>query len=157
VAKVIIGFGSNLGDRRKNINKAFRFLSQQETKIIKVSSLLESEPAEGVSGGSFINGAALIETELETEALLRLLQNVEERIGRPRPHSSKDARLIDLDIIYYEDRVVNKKTLKIPHPRRLERWFVMEPAAEAAPNFRDPVLKKSLIVIASEVQRGNPT
>ncbi len=148
---MIIGFGSNLGNRRKNIAAAFALLSQR-AKIIKISSLIESVPAEGVSGDQFLNGAALIETNLKPGALLKLLQEVEKEIGRPRRHRTKEARVIDLDIIYYEDRVINKTGLKVPHPCRLKRPFVMKPAAEVAPDYCDPVLKKTLGAIASEME-----
>ena len=141
--------GSNLGSRRKNIQEGLKLLAESGARILKVSSCYQSKPAEGVRGNQFLNGAVLIETKSEPELLLNLLQKIEEQMGRPRPPRQKEARTLDLDILYYEDRIFQKPLLQIPHPKRLERWFVMKPAAEVAPDFYDPVLKKRLDVIAS--------
>ena len=150
MAKVIIGLGSNLGNRRLNIRQGLKRLAEANVKITRISSHLRTPPAEGVAGGEFLNAAALAETDLEPEILLSLLHSIEEKLGRPRIHQPKETRSLDIDIIYYEDRVIDKPDLQIPHPRRLQRRFVIEPAAEVAPDFCDPILKKRLDVIASQ-------
>jgi len=144
VVKVIIGLGSNLGNRRQNIQQGLKHLTEAGVKIIKISSYLKNPAAEGTAGGKFLNAAVLAETDLEPEPLLTLLHDIEKDSGRPQPHQPKEARILDLDIIYYADRIIDKPDLQIPHPRRLQRRFVMKPAAEAAPDFCDPVLKKPL-------------
>ncbi len=144
MAKVIIGAGSNLGNRRQNIQKGLKQLTESGVKIIKTSSYLKNPAAEGTTGGEFLNAVFLTETDLEPELLLELLHEIEISSGRPQPHRMKEARSLDLDIIYYGDHILDKPDLQIPHPRRLQRRFVMEPAAEAAPDFRDPILKKPL-------------
>jgi pantoate--beta-alanine ligase len=144
VAKVIIAAGSNLGNRRQNIRQGLRLMNKSGVKIIKNSSYFKNPPAEETAGGEFLNAAVLAETNLEPEPLLALLHEIEKNSGRPQPHKPRKARCLDLDIIYYGNRVIEKPDLKIPHPRRLQRRFVMEPAAEAAPDFRDPILKKTL-------------
>lgn len=144
MAKAVIAFGSNLGHRHRNITTGLRLLTKAGVRILRRSSFYESAPAEGVTGKKFINGAVLIETELTPEELLTALHQVEEALGRPTTHPPGQARSLDLDILYYEDLILNRNGLQIPHPKRLERWFVMVPAAEVAPDFVDPVFKKSL-------------
>ena len=146
--KVIIGLGSNLGNRRQNIQQGLNLLTEAGVKIIKFSSYLKNPSAEGTAGGEFLNAAVLAETDLEPESLLALLHDIEKDSGRPQPHQPKEARSLDLDIIYYADRVIDKPDLQVPHPRRLQRLFVMAPAAEVAPDFCDPVLGKKLSDLA---------
>ena len=153
MAKIIIGAGSNLGNRRQNIQQGLKHLTEAGVKIIKVSSYLKNPAAEGTAGGEFLNAAVLAETDLEPEPLLTLFHDIEKNSGRPQPHQPKEARSLDLDIIYYADQIIDKPNLQVPHPRRLQRWFVMKPAAEAAPDFYDPVLKKRLAVIARARKR----
>ena len=144
MAKIIIGAGSNLGNRRQNIQQSLKHLTEAGVKIIKISSYLKNPAAEGTAGGEFLNAAFLAETNLEPESFLTLLHDIEKDSGRPQPHQPKEARSLDLDIIYYADRIIDKPDLQIPHPKRMQRWFVMKPAAETAPDFCDPVLKKPL-------------
>ena len=144
MAKIIIGAGSNLGNRRQNIQQGLKHLTEAGVKIIKISSYLKNPAAEGTAGGEFLNATFLAETNLEPESFLTLLHDIEKDSGRPQPHQPKEARSLDLDIIYYADRIIDKPDLQIPHPKRMQRWFVMKPAAEAAPDFCDPVLKKPL-------------
>jgi 2-amino-4-hydroxy-6-hydroxymethyldihydropteridine diphosphokinase len=153
VAKIIIGTGSNLGNRRRNIRQGLKHLTEAGIKIIKVSSYFKNPAAEGTAGGEFLNAAVLAETDREPEPLLALLQDIEKKSGRPQPHKPKEARSLDLDIIYYADRIIDRPDLQVPHPRRLRRCFVMAPVAEAAPDFYDPVLKKKLAVIARARKR----
>lgn len=144
MARVIIGLGSNLGNRQKHIEEGLKLLTKAGVNIIKVSLYYRTLPAERTSGGKFLNGVSLIETSLEPEPLLKLLKKIEEQSDRPRRHRPKEARTLDLDIIYYENSVIDKPGLQIPHPRRFQRWFVMKPAVEIAPDFCDPILKKKL-------------
>lgn len=148
MAKIIIGAGSNLGNRRRNIQQGLKYLAEAGVKIIKISPCLKNQAAEGTAGGEFLNIAFLAETDLEPEPLLTLLHNIEKKSGRSQPHKPKEARSLDLDIIYYADLIIDKPDLEIPHPRRLQRHFVMVPAAEVAPDFCDPVLGKKLSEIA---------
>ncbi len=148
MARIIIGAGSNLGNRRQNVRRGMKQLAESGVKIVKISPYLKNPAAEGTTGGEFLNAAVLAETDLEPELLLKLLHDIEKNSGRPQPHRPKEARSLDLDIIYYANRIIDRPGLQVPHPRRLQRRFVMKPAAEAAPDFCDPVLKKPLMVIA---------
>ena len=142
--EVIIAFGSNLGNRRKNISRGLGLLAGKGVSIKKISGLRETAPVEGVTGGNFFNGALLAETALAPGRLLKVLHLVEAESGRSGSHRPGEARTLDLDIVYYGGRIINRPDLQVPHPKRLSRSFVLEPAAEIAPDFVDPVGKKKL-------------
>jgi len=120
-----IGIGSNLGDRQQNISKAIGELNSCENIIFKrSSSIYETEPVSDMPQGKFLNGVLEIGTDLSPHALLKELNRIEEKLGRKR--TVKNApRQIDLDILYYGCDVVEEKDLTIPHPRILEREFVL--------------------------------
>ena len=128
-----IAFGSNLGDRNKNIQHALSLLSAlQKVKIKKISSIIETEPEGGPRQGKFLNGVVEIDTGLSAEKLLEALLKIEKELGRKR--SVKNGpRTIDLDIIFYGKKIINKPGLTIPHPRWRQRQFVVEPLREIAP------------------------
>lgn len=138
-----LGIGSNLGDRLNNINKALRSLSSKnKVKIIKVSSFYETEPQGGPPGQDmYLNGVIALKTELDPEELLKTCLKVEETLGRVRLVKN-GARTIDLDILFYDDIVVNGDNLKIPHSRMYEREFVLKGLCEINPKKIHPVLKK---------------
>lgn len=122
-----LGLGSNLGDRKANIEKAVNLLRKiKEIKIDKVSNFYETRPQGGPQQGKFLNGAIRLRTTLEPHSLLKKLKAIEKKIGR-RKTVRYGPRLIDLDILLYADRIINKKNLKIPHPRMFEREFVLRP------------------------------
>jgi len=132
---VFIGIGSNLHNRLYYIEEALRYLNTNPlTEILAVSSFYETEPLSSVPQGYYLNGVVKISTSLSPEALLELLQNIEEKLGRVR--DKKDApRTIDLDILLYGDSIVRLPHLSIPHPRMWEREFVLKPLFEIAPEL----------------------
>jgi dihydroneopterin aldolase/2-amino-4-hydroxy-6-hydroxymethyldihydropteridine diphosphokinase len=143
VATVYIGIGSNLGDREKNCLHAIELLQQKGITVTKRSSLYETEPWGLKDQPYFINMVIEIETELEPEELLRKLKDIEREIGREE--SLKwGPRIIDLDILLFDDIILNEDTLKIPHPLMHERDFVLRPLCEIAPDKRHPVLGKTI-------------
>jgi 2-amino-4-hydroxy-6-hydroxymethyldihydropteridine diphosphokinase len=128
-----IGLGSNLGDRQQYINTALRKLkSLTLTKVRKVSNIVESEPQGGPAQGPYLNAVVEIETDLGPYQLLEALQNIESGLGRIRSIIN-GPRTIDLDILAYGDVCMNEEALCIPHPRILEREFVIVPLQEIAP------------------------
>jgi len=137
---VYLGLGSNLGDRRRNLEAALDALrAHPQIAVTAVSSFLETDPEGGPPGqGKFLNAAAGIETDLAPESLLEELKRIERSLGR-RPGPRWGPRQIDLDILLYGDTILETGTLVIPHPRMRERRFVLEPLAEIAPDVRDPV------------------
>ncbi|MFA5337872.1 MAG: 2-amino-4-hydroxy-6-hydroxymethyldihydropteridine diphosphokinase [Candidatus Omnitrophota bacterium] len=132
---VYIGIGSNLGDRLANINSAIEELkSNPEIRIEKISSIIETAPVGGPAQGNYLNGVIKIETEISARSLLCILQNIEKKLGRIR--TVKDGpRTMDLDMLLYGDKIINEPGLKVPHPKMLEREFVMKPLLEIEPNL----------------------
>jgi 2-amino-4-hydroxy-6-hydroxymethyldihydropteridine diphosphokinase len=140
-SQAFIGIGSNLGDRRTNCQKALERLGRLPTTgVIRVSPFIETVPAEGVTGGPFLNGVAEVTTGLAPRQLLDNLLAIEVALGREAEHARDRARTIDLDLLLYGDLVLNEDDLVIPHPRMAGRRFVLEPLASIAPTIRHPVL-----------------
>ncbi len=121
-----IGIGSNLGDRRKNIDMAISKLKNNPGMIFKRrSSIYETEPASDVPQGNFLNAVLEIETPLKPRELLKELNRIEEMLGRRRLVRN-GPRTMDLDILYYGEAAIAEKDLVIPHPRIGEREFVLK-------------------------------
>jgi len=148
-----IGIGSNLGDRKANYREACeRIRALPHTRIVKESSLYESEP-HGDAKTWFVNGVIQIETEASADALLRQLKAIEKAMGRKRVKGKRwGSRVIDLDILLYDKEVIEKRNLKVPHPRMHERRFVLVPLAELAPHLIHPRLNATI----SELLAGCP-
>lgn len=135
---VFIGIGANLGSRTENIEKALICLSnKEEIKVEKVSSLLETKPVAG-PGPDYLNAVVKITTTLSPRELLEELLGIEAKLGRKR--SFKNApRIIDLDILLYGDEKINQPDLIVPHPRMMERDFVIKLLRELEPEFKEYV------------------
>lgn len=145
-----IGLGSNMGDKFANLKKAIEELEKmQGTKVLKLSSLYKTEPVGGAEQDWFVNAAAEIETSLTPRELLNKLLYIEKNLGRVRD-VKWGPRVIDLDILLYDDLVMDEEGLSIPHPYLHKRGFVLVPLAEIAPKVIHPKLKKSM----SELMRG---
>lgn len=146
MADVFLGIGSNIGDKEDNIRKAVVMI-KEKCKILKSSSLYETEPVGYKEQDWFLNCAVEIETKLEPLELLDFLQSIEKKLKRAKTIKN-GPRTIDLDILFYGDKIVNEANLVIPHPRLHERLFVLEPLKEIASGFVHPVLKKRIIDIS---------
>ena len=142
MVNVFIGIGSNLGDKEKNIKRAVNLL-KDKCKILKISSFYETEPVGYKEQDWFLNCALKLETILKPKELLEFLQSIEKKLKRTRTIKN-GPRTIDLDILFYDDKVIQQKNLIVPHPRLHKRLFVLEPLEEIAPDFVHPVLKKSI-------------
>lgn len=148
-----IGLGSNLGDREENLRRALEMMDGLPgTRVLRVSSLYRTEPVGVTDQPEFLNLAVELETELEPKALLISLQKIEDDLGRVR-QVRWGSRTIDLDIIYYGDRIVEEPKLEVPHPRANQRAFVLEPLAEIAPDLVDPVTGRSVKEMLEELDR----
>lgn len=150
--QVYIGIGSNLGKKKENFLEALaRIAKIPNSKIIKESSLYESEPL-GESKQSYVNGVIEIETELRPELLLKKFKNIERAMGRKKVRKRWGARIIDLDILLFETLILEKRSLKIPHPEIPNRKFVLIPLSEIAPQVIHPVLGKTISELLIKVK-----
>jgi 2-amino-4-hydroxy-6-hydroxymethyldihydropteridine diphosphokinase len=140
---VHIGIGSNLGNRQENCLEAIRRLEHHGVSVLKRSSMIETEPWGKTDQPHFINLAIEAETDLSPEELLLLLKNIEKSMGREKTEHW-GPREIDLDMLFYDDRIIDSADLKIPHPHLHERDFVLKSLVEIAPEKGHPVLKKKI-------------
>lgn len=146
-----IAVGSNMGDSRGHIAKALGQLEKhKDIQVTKVSGLLETLPYGGVEQENFVNGMFEIRTLLTPEELLRELHKIEASEGRERK-IHWGPRTLDLDIIFYDDLVYASEDLVIPHVDMENRYFVLKPLSELAPNFRHPITHKTVAQILAEL------
>ena len=143
MAIVYIGLGSNLGDRHRNCLRAIELLRQKGLLIAKQSSLHETEPWGVTEQPEFVNMAVQAETDLAPIKLLEMLKEIEKDMGR-QDTIRWGPRIIDLDVLLYDDIILKTDFLTIPHPLMHERLFVLGPLSEIASDFIHPVLKKSI-------------
>lgn len=139
-SEVFIGIGTNLGDRLANLRLARSYLLELPNCLsLSCSSLYLSSPVGGSEQPNYINAVARINYVDDAHQLLQELQNIERKMGRVRdPKDQNAARLIDLDVLLFEQKVINSTDLLVPHPRILERLFVIFPLLELAPNLVMP-------------------
>jgi 2-amino-4-hydroxy-6-hydroxymethyldihydropteridine diphosphokinase len=153
---VYIGFGSNLGDPEANFRRAKEQL--QATPGIEVlrCSAAREYPAMGPPQPDYLNAVIEIRTRLEPEGLLSALQGIEKDMGRTRDLRC-GPRTVDLDILFWQDRIVDTEKLSIPHRGASERLFVLEPLAELAPGLVDPRSRRTISQILASLrsQRAN--
>ena len=132
-----IGIGSNVGERRDFVRSAVEQLRSQLT-VHAVSSLYETSPVGGPPQRSFVNAVVKVETELDARGLLDLCKGIEKRMGREDSEMRWGPRVIDLDVLLYDDLKISEPDLEIPHPRMNERRFVLVPLLEIDPDAVDP-------------------
>jgi 2-amino-4-hydroxy-6-hydroxymethyldihydropteridine diphosphokinase len=132
-----LGLGSNIGDREGAIDKALKALDSPDLRLLRRSSLYETEPIGFKDQGWFLNAVAEFETDLFPKQLLHRVQKVERDMGRMRTIRN-GPRTIDLDILLFGNAIVKTEELEIPHPRYRERRFTLAPLAELNPDLRDP-------------------
>ncbi|MEO0087297.1 MAG: 2-amino-4-hydroxy-6-hydroxymethyldihydropteridine diphosphokinase [candidate division WOR-3 bacterium] len=141
--EVILAFGSNLGNRVKNIERAIKFLEKVNIYPQKISSFYLTKPVGFPFQPSFINSVGVFKTNLPPKEVLKMIKKIENRFYRLRLFKNAP-RLLDIDILFYNSEIIDDKYLKIPHPKILERNFVLIPLLEVAPDFYHPVVKKNL-------------
>ncbi|MEW6116391.1 MAG: 2-amino-4-hydroxy-6-hydroxymethyldihydropteridine diphosphokinase [Nitrospirota bacterium] len=153
MAIVHIGIGSNLGNREAHCMSAVERLKEKGFAVKRVSSFYETKPWGVVDQPDFINMAVEAETSLLADEVLTALKGIEREMGREAT-VKWGPRLIDLDILFYNDEVINREHLRVPHPLMQERDFVLLPLAEIAPDKVHPVLKKTVKQLKEELQNG---
>jgi len=147
---VFLALGSNLGDRKANLEKALQLLGER-LSLERVSSLYETEPVGFEEQPLFLNAVCRVKTEVGPFQLLSLLKGVEVALGRA-PSFANAPRLIDVDILFYGNLLIETDRLVIPHPRLEERAFVLIPLAEIAPGLIHPVSGESIADLAVRVE-----
>jgi dihydroneopterin aldolase/2-amino-4-hydroxy-6-hydroxymethyldihydropteridine diphosphokinase len=149
---VYLSIGSNLGSRKENCKRAVALLKKKGIAVSKLSSMIETEPWGIEQQQKFINLAVEIITELRPGELLRCLKEIEAELGRAET-IRWGPRIIDLDILFYNDTVINLPGLVIPHTGVNEREFVLKPLSEIAPDKIHPVLNKSVRELLQEIEK----
>ena len=140
--QVFLGIGTNLGDRERNLQEARAALSQR-LEILKESSIYQTAPWGYLDQPAFLNQVIEAQTDLSSLNLLDFLKQTEKQLGR-QANFRFGPRLIDLDILFYGNRIIQTPRLQVPHPRLSERAFVLIPLAEVAPEFVHPQNKQTV-------------
>lgn len=136
---VFVGLGANLGDAKATLDQALQDIAAlPDVSLVAQSSLYRSAPVDA-QGPDFFNAVAELRTGLEPMALLRALQDIEQKHGRERPYRNAP-RTLDLDLLLFGERLINEADLAVPHPRLHQRAFVLLPLLELAPDLRHPML-----------------
>jgi 2-amino-4-hydroxy-6-hydroxymethyldihydropteridine diphosphokinase len=150
MVKCAIALGSNLGDSKQILNQALNLLSQTSgIELISYSSWYETVPV-GPPQPNYVNGCAILETELLPKDVLQLLLKIEQQFGRIR-QERWGPRILDLDILLYGDLILEMPNLTIPHPRMNERAFVLVPLAEIAAHWIEPVSRQTILQLSQAI------
>jgi dihydropteroate synthase/2-amino-4-hydroxy-6-hydroxymethyldihydropteridine diphosphokinase len=156
-ARVYVAVGSNLGDRFGNIHAALqRLCSRDDIRLLRTSFLHETAPMYVLDQPYFLNGAVELDTCLDPHTLLQRLKDVERELGRDHVNAIRNGpRPVDLDVLFYEQQVINDDVLQIPHARLAEREFVLKPLLELDAHFVHPVTNKTVQELFDDFQRNN--
>lgn len=147
-----LSIGSNLGDKKENLNKAIELLNKDEySKVTKISEFITTKPVGGVEQDDFLNGALEVKTLRSPNRLLDLIGVIEKELKRERV-IHWGPRTIDLDIIFYDNIIMDTEKLTIPHPEMHKRGFVLKPLLKIAPRLIHPIYKKDISQLLEELK-----
>ena len=153
MARVCLSLGSNLGPRETYLRKALQALDKELGSLVKCSSFYETLPWGFSSDSLFLNAAACYDTLLSPEEVLAVTQQIEKSLGRKEKSRQGQYadRCIDIDILLYDDKVMQTSDMILPHPHMAERMFVLEPLAEIMPHVLHPLLRKTILQLKEEL------
>jgi 2-amino-4-hydroxy-6-hydroxymethyldihydropteridine diphosphokinase len=139
--QVFLGIGGNTGNKQDNFDKVYTFIKNELGEVLRSSSVYETSPWGFQSEDNFWNQVLVVETEYSPEELLQKVAKIENWLGRERGTTGYTSRKMDIDILYFDELVIETENLTIPHPQIANRLFVLVPLAEIAPEFVHPLLK----------------
>lgn len=146
MAITYLGLGTNIGNKRRNLITAAALLAERVGDVLALSGFYETEPWGFESNNRFLNAAVKLNTDYSPQELLVITQQIEKELGRTeKSNGTYHDRVIDIDILLYDDEVLQTPELVLPHPLMHERKFVMEPLAEIAPFVQHPIFKESIM------------
>lgn len=153
MAIVYLGLGSNLGDKELNLKQATNNINRQIGKVIALSAYYYSAPLGFKSKNNFVNSVIKIETNLQAMEILRQTQQIEKQMGRTTKSHNKEYtdRIIDIDILLYDDNIMQNSELEIPHPQLHLREFVLFPLKEISPELIHPTLNRTIESLAKDI------
>jgi 2-amino-4-hydroxy-6-hydroxymethyldihydropteridine diphosphokinase len=144
MALVFLLLGTNMGNKKANLMNAKESIQKAGAKIKKESSIYETEPWGFTDPVNFLNQVLMVETALKPDQLLRSLLQIEKQFGRVKERTGYEPRIIDIDILLYEDEVIRQEDIVIPHPLMHLRRFTLVPFCEIASSLMHPLLKKEM-------------
>jgi dihydroneopterin aldolase/2-amino-4-hydroxy-6-hydroxymethyldihydropteridine diphosphokinase len=152
--KVYLSLGSNMGDKRENLLEAIKKVGELEnTEVVKSSTILETEPFGYIEQDNFLNACLEVKTLLTPQEFLSSILKIELDMGRVR-EIKWGPRIIDIDILFYDDEIIQEDNLAVPHPWICEREFVLEPLSEIAPNYVHPLERKTIMMLARKLKES---
>lgn len=152
MATAYLSLGTNIGNKRQNLITAAALLAERVGDVLALSDLCETEPWGFASENTFLNAALILQTSYSPEALLVATQLIEREMGRTKKSNGVyQDRVIDIDILMYDDWVMQTPELTLPHPWMQERKFVLEPLVEIAPQVVHPVLKETMCSLLNKL------
>lgn len=148
---VFLLLGSNLGDRQKLLQQAVELIGQDVAPVLQQSSVYETQSWGKTDLPDYLNQVITLQTDIPAQEILKRTMAIEHLIGRTR-NEKWGSRVIDIDILFYGDKIIEEPNLTVPHPQLHNRRFTLEPLAELAPALIHPLLNKSVIVIKNELK-----
>lgn len=155
MAVILLSLGTNLGNRESNLKEAVSIIKKRVGNIISLSAFYQTSPWGFESQNEFLNAALMVKTSLSPDILLRKTQAIEVELGRlTKSNGTYSDRIIDIDILYYDQECINTPELVIPHPLLQLREFVLVPLQEIAPDWQHPILHKSTTELLYELKNA---
>ncbi len=145
MAKVFLGIGGNIGNKRTNFHNVYGLIEKRVGTIVCKSSVYETPPWGFQADDNFWNQVLIVETNLKPGEVLNQIHDIESALGRERGKEQFSSREMDIDILYYDDLFMETETLIIPHPQIHKRMFVLVPLNEIAPDFKHPLFRLTTI------------